>query len=171
VIAGEVIVSHIFQLASAAVGAAHDPLVEHSDPAIGTDAIYVVYTSIESTLAAVRVAGNFGKVLGVPVTLIYLRTVPYVLPVDAPGGISPVETEVFLERLRAEGLDVRVNVYLCRDKHRAIAAAIKPHSLIVVGGRRRWWSREPERWRRMLEAAGHFVVSVEKSVDKERSHA
>jgi hypothetical protein len=162
VIAGEVIVSHIFQLASAAVGAAHDPLVEHSDPAIGTDAIYVVYTSIESTLAAVRVAGNFGKVLGVPVTLIYLRTVPYVLPVDAPGGISPVE---------AEGLDVRVNVYLCRDKHRAIAAAIKPHSLIVVGGRRRWWSREPERWRRMLEAAGHFVVSVEKSVDKERSHA
>jgi hypothetical protein len=166
-----VIVSHIFQLASAAVDAPHGPLVEPSDPAIRTDAIYVVYTSIDGTLAAVRVAGNFGKVLGVPVNLIYFRTVPYVLPVDAPCGISPVETDVFIERLRAEGLDVRVNVYLCRDEHRAIAAAIKPHSLIVIGGRRSWWPRESERWRRMLEAAGHFVVSVEKSESKERSRA
>jgi hypothetical protein len=91
--------------------------------------------------------------------------------VDAPCGISPVETDVFIERLRAEGLDVRVNVYLCRDEHRAIAAAIKPHSLIVIGGRRSWWPRESERWRRMLEAAGHFVVSVEKSESKERSRA
>ena len=161
--------SQIMQLASADVEATRGPSLDHSDPTIRTDAIYVVYTSIDGTLAAARVAGNFAKAVGVPVTVIHFRTVPYALPVDAPCGISPVETDAFLERLRAEGLDIRVNVYLCRDEHDAIPLALRPHSLIVAAGRRGWWRTESARWRRMLEAAGHLVMFVDTS--KERSHA
>jgi hypothetical protein len=163
--------SQIIQLVPAAVKSPGGPLLEHSDPAIRTDAVYVVYTSIDDTLAAVRVAGDFAKPLGVPVTLIHFRTVPYALPVDEPSGMSPVETDAFITRLRAEGLDLRVRVYLSRDKHRTIPFAFKPHSLIMVAGRRSWWPTESERWRRMLEAAGHFVVFVDRSEHKERSHA
>jgi hypothetical protein len=163
--------TQIIQLASAAVEATRGPSLDHGDPTIRTDAIYVIYTTIEGTLAAVRVAGDFGQALGVPVTLIHFRTVPYALPVDAPCGVSPVETAAFLERLRAEGRDIRVNVYLCRDEHDAIPLALRPHSLIVAAGRRSWWPTGSARRRRMLEAAGHFVVFVDTCEHKERSHA
>jgi hypothetical protein len=163
--------SQIIQLASAAVEAPRGPRREHSNPAVRTDAVYVVHTSIDDTLAAVRVAGDFAKALGVPITLIHFRTVPYALSVDEPPGMSPVETDAFVTRLRAEGLDTRVRVYLCRDPRRAIPLAFRPHSLIVVAGRRSWWPTESERWRRTLEAAGHFVLFVDPSEHKERSHA
>jgi hypothetical protein len=163
--------SHIIQLGSAAVEAPRGPLREHRDPAVRTDAVYVVYTSIDGTLAAVRVAGDFARALGVPVTLIHFRSVPYALSVDQPNGVSPVETDGFVTLLRAEGLDTRVRVYLCRDPRRALPLAFRAHSLIVVAGRRSWWPTESERWRRTLEAAGHFVLFVDPSEHKERSDA
>jgi len=42
-------------------------------------------------------------------------------------------------------------------------SVFKPHSLIVVGGRIGWLPTRPERMRRMLEAAGHFVMFVDAS--------
>lgn len=128
---------------------------------IRTDGLYVVYTSFDDTLAAVGAAGTFAEPLGVPVTLVHLRTVPYTLPLDQPGGLSQVETDAFLARLREERPDVNVRVCLCRDRRRAIPMVFKPHSLIVVAGQRSWWPTEAERWRRALEAAGHFVVFVD----------
>jgi hypothetical protein len=164
--------SQIIQLASAAAANRGIPVREHlSRQSINTDTVYVVFTSIEDTIAAVRVAGDLAKSLDVPVTLVHFRTVRYELPVDEPGGMSPVETDAFIDRLRAEGLDIRVRVYLCRDRRPAIPLAFKCHSLIVVAGRRGWWPSESERWRRMLEAAGHFVVLFDASEHKEKTHA
>jgi hypothetical protein len=153
--------SRTIPLASPALDDPSGSPLEHGDQAIRTDTVYVVFTSIEDTLAAVRVAGDFAKALGVPLTLTHVRTVPFALPLDEPGGVSPIETDLFLRRLRAEGLDMRVHVHLCRDERRAIPLAFKPQSLIVVAGRRRWWPTESARWRRMLAAAGHFVLFVD----------
>jgi hypothetical protein len=152
----------------------------HSHPGIRTDAVFVVFTSIDETLAAVRIASDLAKALGVPLTLVHPRTVPYVLPVDAPNGLSAVETDAFVHRVgdagRDAGVDVRVRVYLCRDARQVIPMAFRPHSLIVIAGRRRWWPTPTKRWRRALEAAGHFVVFVdvaehEERFEKERSDA
>jgi len=96
--------------------------------------------------------------------------VPFQLPVDAPDGISPVETDAFVARLQAEGFDVRVRVYLCREERRTISLAFRRHSLVVLAGRRRWWPTLAERWRRWLESAGHFVVFVDLE-DKEQFRA
>jgi hypothetical protein len=164
-------VSQIIQLASGAVANRRIPVPGQHNPVVRTDTVYVVFTSIDGTLSAVRVAGNFAKALGVPVTLIHFRTVPYALRVDEPSGMSPVETDAFITRLRAEGLDIRVRVYLCRDGRRAIPVALKPHSLIVVAGERSWWPTRSERWRRLLEAEGHFVVFVDTSGHKEKTDA
>src|SRR5262245_60546026 len=133
---------------------------------IRTNAVYVVYTSIEETLAALRIAGGFANALSVPLILVHYRAVPYPLPVDCPTGVSPIQSEAFLERLHVERIDVTSRVYLCRDDRRAIGAALNTPSLVVVGGRRRWWRTKAESWRRALEAAGHYVVFVE-----ERSNA
>jgi hypothetical protein len=133
---------------------------------IRTNAVNVVYTSTDETFAALHIAGGFATALSVPLILVHFRRVPYSLPVDSPAGISPIQSEEFLERLRAEGLDVQRRVYLCRDDRQAIARGLTPPSLVVVGGRRRWWPTRAEGWRLALEAAGHYVVFVE-----ETSHA
>jgi hypothetical protein len=145
--------------------------LEFEIPVIRTDAVYTVFTSIEETFAAVHVAAALGKAMAVPLTLIHVRTIPYRLSLETPAGLSPVETEAFVERLRQEGIDVRVRVFLCRNERRSIPFAFKPHCLIVIGGRQRWWPTLSARWRRQLEAAGHFVVFVDKSERKETSHA
>jgi hypothetical protein len=163
--------SQIIQLASAAVADRRTPVPERLDPAVRTDTVYVLFTSIDETLAAVRVAGGFAKALGVPVTVIHFRPVSYALPVDAPCGVSPAETDAFITRLRAVGADIRVCVYLCRDEQQAIPFALNRHSLIVIAGRRSWWSGRSEQRRRMLEAAGHFVMSVDASEHLEKTHA
>jgi hypothetical protein len=139
--------------------------------AVRTDSVYIVFTTVDETFAAVRVAAGIGKAMDVPLTLIHFRAVPYPLSVDAPAGFSPVETDTFVSRLRAEGIDVRVRVYLCRNDQHAIPFALKPRCLIAVGGRRSWWPTLSERWRRRLEAAGHFVVFVDTAEHQERSHA
>jgi hypothetical protein len=125
--------------------------------------VYVVFTTIHDTLPAVRVGHRLAEALSVPLTLLHFRAVPFVLPVDAPTDISPLETEDFVARLQDEGIDVRVRVFLCRDEHRTIPFAFKSHSLVVLGGHSSWLPTHAERWRRSLEAAGHFVLVVDPS--------
>src|SRR4030088_2778467 len=108
--------------------------------------VYVVFTSIDDTLAAAHVASDLARAMAAPLTVIHFRTVPYALSVDKPDGLSPVETDGFVKRLRAEGLDIRIRVYLCRSPRRAIPLAFKKGSLVVVAGRRGWWPSRSERW-------------------------
>ena|SRR5712692_7141480 len=141
------------------------------DGAFRTADLYVLFTSVDETLAAAEVASDLAKALTTRLTLIHFQAVPYPLATDAPSDRSPAEMETFVDALRATGVNVRVRVYLCRDPRRAIPSAFKHHSLIVIGGRRSWWPTKSERWRRALEAAGHLVVFVDKSEHKEPSHA
>jgi hypothetical protein len=160
------------QLPSVAVEGPGRPLLDSSNLAIRTDAVYVVHTSVEGTVAALRVAGDFAKALHVPVTITEFRTFPDASAPCKPGQDEPlemsaVETRSCVAHLRAQGLDIHVRAYVSRDPLRAVPWAFRPRSLIVVGGRRSWWPTEGERWRRTLEAADHFVVFV----DQERFHA
>jgi len=140
-------------------------------PALRTDAVSVVYTTVDDTLEAARVGAELANALGVPLRLIHFRTVPPQVPVDALGGVSPLETKDFIQRLRTLGIDARVRVYLCRDETSTIDFAFREHSIVVIGGRSSWLPTRAERWRHALEAAGHFVMFVDPSEHKERSHA
>jgi hypothetical protein len=133
--------------------------------------VYVVFTSVDETLAAVQVASRLAKALTTRLTVIHFQAVPYPLATDAPSDHSPAEMDAFVDALRGLGIGVRVRVYLCRDPRREIASAFKSHSLIVIGGHRSWWPTRSERWRRALEAAGHLVVFVDKSEHSALGHA
>jgi hypothetical protein len=139
--------------------------------AVRTDAVYVVFTTIDATLEAAHVAATIAKAMAAPLTVIHFRAVPYPLSVDARVGMSPVETNGFVECVRSEGIDVQVRVYLCRNERRVRPTAFKPHSVIFIGGRRSWWPTASERLRRQLEAAGHFVVFVDTLDNKEDGRA
>jgi hypothetical protein len=128
---------------------------------IRTSEVYVVFTSIEATLAAVRVGSQLAEALAAPLTLVHFRAVPYGIALDQPTGESPAETVAFMDRLKSHGLEVRLRVFLCRSPRRAIRLALRGHSLVLLGGRRSWWPGRATRWRRALEAAGHFVLFVD----------
>jgi hypothetical protein len=155
----------IIQVAPSAVPAPVRPLHDPG-PGLQTSSVYVLFTTIEETLAAVRVASAFAKTLEVPLTVLHFRTVSYPLPVDTPGGISPAETVEFTDRLRQEGLDVCVRVYLCREALAAVPLALSGPSLVVIGERHRWWRSQSERWRLALEALGHLVVLARRETSR-----
>jgi hypothetical protein len=144
---------------------ATDPEADFSDknPAIRTEAVYVIVTTIDESLAAARVARDLAATMDVPLVLFHFQTVRFAPAPNLPTGISPVETEAVVAQLRAEGVDTRVRVFCCRNQRQAIPYAFKPHSLVVVAGQRSWWPTRSQRWRRALEASGHFVVFVDLS--------
>ena len=109
--------------------------------------------------------------MAVPLTLIRIRAVPYLLPLEAPAGISPNETREFMTRVRSEDIEVRMRVYLCRRVDPVIPMIFRSHSLIVIGGRRSWWGTPSKRLRTSLGAAGHFVVFVDARAHEESCDA
>jgi hypothetical protein len=131
------------------------------DSRLATDRVYVLFTSIEETLRAVKEASRLARTFGSRLTVIHLRPVAFGAPLEAPSGVSPVETEEFRARLEAEDCDTEVKVCLCRDARGAVPALLDRPSVVVVGRHRRWWPTRADRWRRTLEAAGHFVVVVD----------
>jgi hypothetical protein len=132
--------------------------------------VYVLFTNFDQTLGAVRVAGRLASAMGGDVTVVHFRSIGFGAPLDHPSGLSPVETDAFRARLAAEHCGARVRVCLCRDPRQAIRSVIDGHSLVVIGGRRRWWPTPSNRWRRMLEKEGYVVVFVNDAVEERQFH-
>jgi hypothetical protein len=128
---------------------------------VSTSGVYVLFTSLDATLAASRAARDLAAAMGVPLTVVHFRPVPYALPLSDRPRMPDAEADSLADRLKAEGIDASVRVYLCRSAREAAALTLAPHSLIVVGDARPWWpfTRAAAR-RRALERAGHTVVSV-----------
>jgi hypothetical protein len=119
--------------------------------------VYVLFTGFTETLSAVRVASQLASATGGGVTVVHFRPIGFLMPLDHPSGLSPVETDAFKAGLAAEECDASVRVCLCRDPRQAIRSVVDPQSLVVIGGR---WPTTSHRWRRMLEQAGYLVVFV-----------
>jgi hypothetical protein len=161
---------HVLQL-SAPIASGVAPSIKGPAPPVRLDGIYVVFTTFQHTLEAVRVASALAESVAAPLTVVHFRAVPYPLSVDAPAGVSPAETDEFVDRVRAEGIDVKIRVYLCRNEWRTMPMAFREHSLIVIGGRGSWWPTRAERLRRRLERDGHFVVFVNAFRSNGQPHA
>jgi hypothetical protein len=123
--------------------------------------IAVVFTAVESTLAALKHAGVLASNLGACISLLVPQVVPYPLPLNN----SPVSPSFNERRFRViagqSRVETRVAVYLCRDRMEILKAVLKPHSLVVVGGRRTWLPTSEKRLAAGLRRAGHEVIFSE----------
>ncbi|MGA2881895.1 MAG: hypothetical protein ABSG13_23325 [Bryobacteraceae bacterium] len=125
--------------------------------------ISVVFTSVDATLTALKQAGDLASSLGGRITLIVPQVVPYPLPLTSP----PVLVDFNERRLRVLAgqcrVETRVYIYLCRDPLETLKSVLKPHSLVVVGTRKRWWPTAEKRLAAKLRRAGHEVMVTERN--------
>jgi hypothetical protein len=125
--------------------------------------INVIFTNYQGTLSALRTAGALAHQLQAHINLLVPRVVPYAVPLASPP-VSIQFTERQLLDLAHRGahcsMVISVQVYLCRDQGLCLLEALKPPSLVVVGGEVRWWPTKETKLARMLQFAGHQVIFV-----------
>ncbi len=123
--------------------------------------IAVVFTSVESTLAALREAGALAHSLGARIQLVVPQVVPYPAPLESP----PVLLEFSEKRFRvvaAESLvETSVQIYLCRNRFETLTSFLKRGSIVVLGGPKKWWPSKDERLAWRLRRAGYEVIFKE----------
>jgi hypothetical protein len=123
--------------------------------------IDVIFTDTDGTLAALKLAGNLACNLGPRIHLQVPQVVPLHFPLTRPP-ISIAFTEQRLLELAHRGaqrpLETAIHLYLCRDKKQALSQVLKPRSLVIIGGKKRWWPTEEGKLARMLRSKGHQVV-------------
>jgi hypothetical protein len=120
--------------------------------------LYVVYTDVEGTRAALRTASHLACDLNARIVLMVAQVVPYPLPLEAPDVPGEFTLDA-LTRLAAEpGGDVSIRVFLCRDRDETVCNELPAASLVVIGGPKHWWSTRTPLLARLLRRAGHEVI-------------
>jgi len=133
-------------------------------PITGTEArlnIDVIFTSTRETLAALRRASHLANRLNAGITLVVPQAVPYPLPIESPPVLIEFNERRFSALATQCGVEATARIYLCRDPWEALQTALKPQSLVVVGGRKHWWPTAEWRLARKLGRAGHEVIFAE----------
>ncbi|HYM13917.1 MAG TPA: hypothetical protein VEU62_24480 [Bryobacterales bacterium] len=123
--------------------------------------IAVVFTSVESTLVALKKAGALASPLGARITLVVPQCVPYPLPLESPPVLLDFNERRFRSIALESPVETRVHIYLCRERLELLLMVLKPHSVVVLGGRRRWWRTPEEKLAKRLRRAGHEVIFME----------
>jgi hypothetical protein len=141
--------------------ASHRQPVEARAPVVRTDAVNVVFTTPADTLAAARVAQRMAQAMGCGVRLVHFHICPTRLTGDEPSVLAREDLEAIAARIQAEVGTLATFLYVGSLERQVLPFAFRPHSLVVLAGRRRWWKSASERWRRLLEDAGHRVVFVD----------
>ena len=123
--------------------------------------VNVIFTDHKGTLSALSTAGALAHQLQAHINLLVPRVVPLAFPLASPP-VSIQFTERRLLDLARQGAQssvvISVQLYLCRDPRLCLLEALNPQSLVVVGGRERWWPTKETRLARMLQFAGHQVI-------------
>lgn len=130
--------------------------------------IAVIFTSIESTLAALKEAGTLASSLGARIKLVVPQVVHYPLPLESPPVLVEFNERRFRVIASQSPVETSVHIYLCRDRLETLKAVLTPRSIVVLGGRkRRWWFSPDETLARKLRRAGYEVIFKETELHKE----
>jgi len=142
-----------------ATGRPAHPAVEEKDRRLN---VAVVFTSVESTLAALQEAGTLANSLGARIQLVVPQVVPYPLPLDSPPVLVEFNENRFRVMASKSPVETSVHIYLCRDRFETLVSVLQPGSIVVLGGRERWWPTKEKRLARKLRRAGFEVFFKER---------
>lgn len=134
------------------------PLGEDADQRLN---IAVIFTSVESTLATLKEAGNLANQLSARITLVVPQVVHYSVPLETPPILVEFSENRFRVMASRSPVQTSVRIYLCRDRFEALVSVLKPGSIVVLGGRTSWWPTKDEHLARQLRRAGYEVIFKE----------
>lgn len=96
--------------------------------------------------------------LSARITLLVPQVVPFPLPLQSPPVLLDWNERRFRVIANETPVVTTVQIYLCRDRIEALRTVLRPHSIVVVGGRKRWWPTRESRLARYLRQRGHEVI-------------
>lgn len=123
--------------------------------------ITVVFTSVDSTLHALREAGKLASRLNAALTLIVPQIVPYPLPLSSPPVLLDFTERCFRVLAGESPVETTVRIYLCRERDAMLRAALEPRSLVVIAAPKHWWPTADKATVRRLRREGHEVLFIE----------
>jgi hypothetical protein len=123
--------------------------------------VAVVFTSGAATSAALKTAGELADSLNARIKLVAMQVVPFPLPLESPPILLDFSEQRLREIAVESPVETTIQIYLCRDSWETLSAVLPPHSLVVIGGRKRWWRTKEESLARKLRRAGHDVIFAE----------
>jgi len=123
--------------------------------------VVVIFTNTAGTLAALQMVDRLAKRLDARLRLLLPYEVPYTLPLTKPAvPVGFLEGQLHALACKTP-MEISAHIFLCRDKRRTLRLILKPHSQVVIGGRKRWWPTEEQRLVSLLKKGGHHVVFAE----------
>ena len=132
--------------------------------------VIVLHTSDSSTRRALKTAATLAVELSARVHIVAPRVVPFALDLHTPQVPVSFTANQLRELAQETGVEVAIDVILCRDLMSTLSKVLSPRSLIVLGeSKTPWWSfgwlggrmgRE-NRLARRLRGLGHQVVSAD----------
>jgi len=123
--------------------------------------ISVIATSPEATAAALEKAGALANRLGALIELMVPQVVPFPLPLASPPVLVEFNENRYRSIVRENSVATTVRIYLCRDRLGTVRSALTPRSLVVLGGRKRWWPTAETRLASKLRKDGHEVIVID----------
>ena len=101
--------------------------------------VNVLYTTTKATLSALRVARKLAHDLGARIRVIVPQVFPFPLELSRP----PVKPEFTARRVctmvSTHAIETEIQICLCREKLDAPLSTLEPNSIVVVGGKKRFW--------------------------------
>jgi len=125
--------------------------------------VNVIFTDPQATVVALKTAGSLARDLGACIRLRAAIAVPYALPPDKPLVSVPLTERLLSDlvcRLELGTFEPSAHLYLCRDQVDTLLRVLRPNSLVVICGRKRWWPTPERRKVKALRSKGHRVVFV-----------
>lgn len=124
--------------------------------------VNVIFSTTQGTQAALKAAQELAHGLNARTMLLVPQVVPRQFPISSPP-VSIAFTErraLAIASASQKDMDIRVHVYLCGDKKQCLLKVLKPKSLVLIGGKKRWWLAPEQKLARALRARGHRVIFI-----------
>jgi hypothetical protein len=120
--------------------------------------VNVVYMRLPGAAKTLHTASGLARGLGARVTVHVPQVIPYPLELKAPPVSVQFAERQLLSLAGEQPVETNIQMYLCRDLTDTIRRVLKPDSVVVIGGRKRWWPTPEQRLAAVLRRDGHHVI-------------
>ncbi len=122
--------------------------------------VFVLFTSIDETLKALRRAQQIARPVGAHIVVVAAPVIPHPLQLDQPPVSFDFLIKEFEEKAGGHLDNIRIAVYLCRDQEEALKRVLNIHCPVVIGISKRWLPTREERLAKRLLRIGYDVITV-----------